>query len=140
MNKVTLSLMAAAFLTLPAAASAQETCTDEQKTALETCVSECKTTCEAANPGCTKTPISLEELRAAIAEECSCDDARNYGKYRSCVAHLINALKKFSLVDEAARLAIESDNKTCRDAIKDRRNSGEKGKGKGKGKGKNKES
>ena len=57
-------------------------CTDQDKATLE----QCKVTCEAAVPQCqnaTKPQISLEEVRATIAEKCDCTKARNYGQYES---------------------------------------------------------
>lgn len=118
--------------------SAQETCTEEDTAALEACI----TTCEAAAPECEKQPLTLEELRTSIAEECDCESAKNYGKYRSCVAQLLNAAKKFSLITQEDLLTVKKvDNKECRAQIKEnKKNNKNKGKenGKGKGKGKNK--
>lgn len=115
-----LSVASCLFLA-PSIAFAQDTCTDEQKAALALCLEQCDTTCNAASPGCVRQPITLEEVRAAIAAQCNCDTARNYGQYRSCVAKLLGALKQFSLIDDATKTAIGEDNKTCRDAIKARR-------------------
>jgi hypothetical protein len=111
-------------------AAAQEigACTVEDAAAYESCQTTCKATCDATYPGCVNPDtgiLTLEEVRAAIAAECNCDTATNYGRYRSCVARLMSALRKFSLVEQTTRLAINEDNKACRAAIKARRGGGD---------------
>lgn len=110
-------------------AIAQDSCTDENKAALELCISTAKATCDAAYPQCQRPTVSLEEIRAAIDERCSCDTAVNYGKYRSCVATLINSLRAFSLIDAATKEAIKADNAVCKAEIQARKkeNKGNKG-------------
>lgn len=97
-------------------ALAQEECTVEQATQLELC----KASCTESFPECSKKTLSIDEIREAISEKCNCDAARNYGKYRSCVAKLMNALKSFKLIDSETKDIINEDNKECRSAIKSR--------------------
>jgi hypothetical protein len=121
--------MAIAFvlLGLPALSMAQETCGDQ--TGFNACLAAAEQSCSTSFPACQRTPLTIDELRAAINEKCPCDKARNYGKYRSCVAQLTGSLRKFGLLDQANSALLKSDQETCKAAIKERnkQNKGNKG-------------
>jgi hypothetical protein len=103
--------------------SASPVCSEVDQAALNTCIAACT----AQVPQCQKPVISLDELRAKIAEKCQCDKVRNFGKYRSCVNSVVNPMRSFALLDETAKAAIAQDNAACKQAIQDRKKNNGKG-------------
>ena len=106
---------------IPQLGSAEELCNEQEAEELKVCVEDCQLACQEQYPACKKQPFSLEDLRAAIAERCDCEQARNFGRYRSCVAQLMNSLRRFNLIDDEIMAAIAEDNRECRAAIQRRR-------------------
>lgn len=106
---------------IPVTSFSQEMCLDEDHDALKACTDQCVVDCQAQFPDCVGQPVTLEEVREALAERCVCENARNFGQYRSCVAQLMGALRRFSMVDQEIVQAIAADTKVCRNEIKERK-------------------
>lgn len=116
--------------------AAQEACSDEDAAALELCISDSKVACLALYPSCERPALTEQEAIDAIEAACSCGDAKNYGKYRSCVAKVSKGLRALGVLSLDVKNAIKESNFSCRAEIKDRRKQDKANKSKGQSKGK----
>lgn len=120
-------------LLLPAVSLAQEACSEEDKTLLETCLSDAKTTCEATYPGCEPDPLTPEEALDLLEEKCgACADAKNFGKFNSCLKKLRNALRGAKTLSEEISASLATMRSDCKAEQKEKKK-GNKKKKKNKG-------
>lgn len=103
------------ILLLSGSAFAQDACTDELQEQLDTCIEDAKTSCQDSVPECEPTALTPEGALALLAERCgTCTDARNFGKYNSCLKRTRNAIRKLRALTDEVKDALKTARTECK--------------------------
>lgn len=114
-----------AFVCCPLIAQAEESCTEENQLVLDGCIENARTACEASVPECEASTITPEATLALVEEKCGlCADARNFGKFNSCLKKVRNGIRRLGALD----LEIKDTLKTARTECKQEKKPGKGGK------------